>query len=247
MFSLDGHLVNYGQHRTRRSFSHIKEVVKLPNLTDVQTESYKWFLNEGISEVFEDIMPINDFSGKLSLDFVGYKLQDAKSTIDEARNHDANYAAPLRVTLKLTNHETGEIKTQDVFFGDLPLMTRSGSFVINGAERVIVSQLVRSPGVYYNCDVDKNARQIFGATVIPNRGAWLEYETDAKNISYVRIDRTRKLPISVLIRALGFGSDSEIQDIYGTNDTLQFTLEKDVHNNPCLLYTSDAADEQRSV
>lgn len=243
MFSLDGHLVNYGQHRTRRSFSHIKEVVKLPNLTDVQTESYKWFLNEGISEVFEDIMPINDFSGKLSLDFVGYKLQDAKSTIDEARNHDANYAAPLRVTLKLTNHETGEIKTQDVFFGDLPLMTRSGSFVINGAERVIVSQLVRSPGVYYNCDVDKNARQIFGATVIPNRGAWLEYETDAKNISYVRIDRTRKLPISVLIRALGFGSDSEIQDIYGTNDTLQFTLEKDVHNNPADSRVAEALKE----
>ena len=229
---LNGHVVNYGKHRTRRSFSRIKEVLKLPNLTDVQTESYKWFLDKGIKEVFDDIMPISDFSGKLSLEYVGYKLQKPKYTVDEARDHDATYAAPMHVTLKLTNQETGEIKTQDVFFGDLPLMTESGSFIVNGAERVIVSQLVRSPGVYYTGDYDKNGRQIFGTTVIPNRGAWLEYETDAKNVSYVRVDRTRKLPLTVLIRAMGIGSDSEIIEMFGQSDTLQFTLDKDVHKNP---------------
>ena len=229
---LNGHVVNYGKHRTRRSFSRIKEVLKLPNLTDVQTESYKWFLDKGIKEVFDDIMPISDFSGKLSLEYEGYKLQKPKYTVDEARDHDATYAAPMRVTLKLTNQETGEIKTQDVFFGDLPLMTESGSFIVNGAERVIVSQLVRSPGVYYTGDYDKNGRQIFGTTVIPNRGAWLEYETDAKNVSFVRVDRTRKLPLTVLIRAMGIGSDSDIIDMFGQSDTLQFTLDKDVHKNP---------------
>ncbi len=227
-----GHVVNYGRRRTRRSFSKIKEILPLPNLTDVQTQSYKWFLDEGINEVFDDIMPISDFSGKLSLEFVKYQLQKPKYTVEEARQHDANYSAPMHVTLRLTNHESGEIKTQDVFFGDLPLMTESGSFIINGAERVIVSQLVRSPGVYYHADFDKNGRPIYGTTVIPNRGAWLEYETDAKDLAYVRIDRTRKLPISVLIRALGFGSDTEITDMFGDSDSLRFTLEKDVHKNP---------------
>jgi DNA-directed RNA polymerase subunit beta len=232
MFSLLGHVVNYGRRRTRRSFSKIKEILPLPNLTNVQTESYKWFLDEGINEVFDDIMPISDFSGKLSLEFEKYKLDQPKYTVEEAREHDANFSAPMHVTLKLTNHESGEIKTQDVFFGDLPLMTESGSFIINGAERVIVSQLVRSPGVYYHADFDKNGRPIYGTTVIPNRGAWLEYETDAKDLAYVRIDRTRKLPITVLIRALGFGADSEIVDMYGDSDSLRFTLEKDVHKNP---------------
>ncbi|MFK5585185.1 DNA-directed RNA polymerase subunit beta [Lactobacillus delbrueckii] len=229
---LNGHVVNYGQHRTRRSFSRIKEILPLPNLTDVQTESYKWFLDEGVKEVFDDILPISDTSGRLTLEYVDYKLQEPKYTVDESRKHDATYSAPMHVTLKLTNHETGEIKTQDVFFGDLPLMTKSGSFIVNGAERVIVSQLVRSPGVYYSGEFDKNGRQIFGTTVIPNRGAWLEFETDAKNISYVRVDRTRKLPLSVLIRALGFGSDSEIKEIFGDSDTLDLTLDKDVHKNP---------------
>jgi DNA-directed RNA polymerase subunit beta len=233
MFSLlNGHVVNYGQHRTRRSFSRIKEILPLPNLTDVQTESYKWFLDEGVKEVFDDILPISDASGRLTLEYVDYKLQEPKYTVDEARKHDATYSAPMHVTLKLTNHETGEIKTQDVFFGDLPLMTKAGSFIVNGAERVIVSQLVRSPGVYYSGEFDKNGRQIFGTTVIPNRGAWLEFETDAKNISYVRVDRTRKLPLSVLVRALGFGSDSEIKEIFGDSDTLDLTLDKDVHKNP---------------
>lgn len=158
MFSLlNGHVVNYGQHRTRRSFSRIKEILPLPNLTDVQTESYKWFLDEGVKEVFDDILPISDASGRLTLEYVDYKLQEPKYTVDESRKHDATYSAPMHVTLKLTNHETGEIKTQDVFFGDLPLMTKSGSFIVNGAERVIVSQLVRSPGVYYSGEFDKNA------------------------------------------------------------------------------------------
>lgn len=227
-----GHLVKYGKHRVRRSYSRIKEVLDLPNLIEVQTDSYKWFLDEGLREMFDDIMPIEDFQGKLSLEFVDYQLLEPKYTVEEARQHDANYSAPLHVTLRLINHETGEIKSQDVFFGDFPLMTKQGTFIINGAERVIVSQLVRSPGVYFNSELDKNGRTNYGTTVIPNRGAWLEYETDAKNVAYVRIDRTRKIPLTELIRALGYGSDNEIVEILGSNsDSLILTLEKDVHKN----------------
>ena len=226
-----GHLVKYGKHRVRRSYSRIKEVLELPNLIEIQTDSYKWFLDEGLREMFEEIMPIEDFAGKLSLEFVNYQLLEPKYTVDEAREHDANYSAPLHVTLRLINKETGEIKSQDVFFGDFPLMTKQGTFIINGAERVIVSQLVRSPGVYFNSEMDKNGRETYGTTVIPNRGAWLEYETDAKNISYVRIDRTRKIPLTELVRALGYGTDSEIIEILGQNDSLMNTLEKDVHKN----------------
>lgn len=226
-----GHLVKYGKHRVRRSYSRIKEVLELPNLIEIQTDSYKWFLDEGLREMFEEIMPIEDFAGKLSLEFVNYQLLEPKYTVDEAREHDANYSAPLHVTLRLINKETGEIKSQDVFFGDFPLMTKQGTFIINGAERVIVSQLVRSPGVYFNSEMDKNGRETYGTTVIPNRGAWLEYETDAKNISYVRIDRTRKIPLTELVRALGYGTDSEIIEILGKNDCLMNTLEKDVHKN----------------
>ncbi|MGX6428850.1 DNA-directed RNA polymerase subunit beta [Levilactobacillus yonginensis] len=226
-----GHLVKYGKHRTRRSYSRIKEVLDLPNLIEIQTNSYNWFLDEGLRDMFDDIMPIEDFQGNLSLEFVDYQLLEPKYTVDEAREHDANFSAPLHVTLRLTNHETGEIKSQDVFFGDFPLMTAQGTFIINGAERVIVSQLVRSPGVYFNEDTDKNGRTVFGATVIPNRGAWLEFETDAKNVSYVRIDRTRKIPMTELVRALGFGSDDEILDILGDNESLMQTLEKDIHKN----------------
>ncbi len=226
-----GHLVKYGKHRIRRSYSQIKEVLDLPNLIEIQTDSYKWFLKEGLREMFNGIMPIDDFQGKLSLEFVDYQLLEPKYTVDEARDHEANYSAPLHITLKLTNHETGEIKNQDVFFGDFPLMTEQGTFIINGAERVIVSQLVRSPGVFFHQDKAKNGRTVFGTTVIPNRGAWMEFETDAKNLSYVRIDRTRKLPITELVRALGFGSDDEISQILGSNDSLSLTLEKDVHKN----------------
>ena len=232
MNNLAGHLVKYGKHRVRRSYSRIKEVLDLPNLIEVQTDSYKWFLDEGLREMFDDIMPIEDFQGKLSLEFVDYQLLEPKYTVEEARQHDANYSAPLHVTLRLINHETGEIKSQDVFFGDFPLMTKQGTFIINGAERVIVSQLVRSPGVYFNSELDKNGRTNYGTTVIPNRGAWLEYETDAKNVAYVRIDRTRKIPLTELIRALGYGSDNEIVEILGSNsDSFMLTLEKDVHKN----------------
>ena len=227
-----GHLVKYGKHRVRRSYSRIKEVLDLPNLIEIQTDSYKWFLDEGLREMFDDIMPIEDFQGNLSLEFVDYQLLEPKYTVDEAREHDANYSAPLHVTLRLINHETDEIKSQDVFFGDFPLMTKQGTFIINGAERVIVSQLVRSPGVYFNSELDKNGRKNFGTTVIPNRGAWLEYETDAKNVAYVRIDRTRKIPLTELVRALGYESDSDIVQILGTeSDSLNLTLEKDVHKN----------------
>ncbi len=223
--------MNYGKHRTRRSYARIKEVLDLPNLIEIQTNSYQWFLDEGLREMFDDIMPISDFQGNLSLEFVDYQLLEPKYTVEEARQHDANYSAPLHVTLRLTNHETGEIKSQDVFFGDFPLMTEQGTFIINGAERVIVSQLVRSPGVYFNSAVDKNSRTTYGTTVIPNRGAWLEYETDAKDIAYVRIDRTRKIPLTELVRALGYGSDQDIINMFGDNDSLMLTLEKDVHKN----------------
>ena len=220
-----GHVVKYGKHRERRSFARISEVLELPNLIEIQTDSYQWFLDEGLREMFEDILPIDDFNGNLSLEFVDYELKEPKYTVAEARAHDANYSAPLHVTLRLTNRETGEIKAQEVFFGDFPLMTEQGTFIINGAERVIVSQLVRSPGVYFHGKVG------FGSTVIPNRGAWLEMETDAKDISYVRIDRTRKIPLTVLVRALGFGSDDTIFEIFGDSETLRNTVEKDLHKN----------------
>ncbi len=226
-----GHNVNYGKHRIRKSFSRINEVLELPNLIEIQTDSYEWFLEDGLREMFKDISPIEDFSGNLSLEFTDYKLQQPKYTVDEARQHDSNYSAPLYVKLRLINKETGEVKEQEVFFGDFPLMTEQGTFIINGAERVIVSQLVRSPGVYFSPKVEKNGMEGFGTTVIPNRGAWLEYETDSKGLSNVRIDRTRKIPLSVLVRALGFGSDDEIMDLFGANESLKATLEKDIHKN----------------
>lgn len=227
MNQLTGHLVQYGRYRQRRSFARIKEVLELPNLIEIQTSSYQWFLDEGLRELFRDISPIEDFAGNLSLEFIDYSLGEPKYTVEEAKERDTTYAAPLRVKLRLVNKETGEVKDQEVFMGDFPLMTETGTFIINGAERVIVSQLVRSPSVYYNSKVDKNGKKGFTATVIPNRGAWLEYETDAKDVVYVRIDRTRKLPITVLLRALGFGSDQEIIDLIGDNEYLRNTLEKD--------------------
>ncbi|MGG1215356.1 DNA-directed RNA polymerase subunit beta [Micromonospora provocatoris] len=227
MNELTGQLVQYGQHRQRRSFARIKEVLELPNLIEIQTASYEWFLEEGLREMFRDISPIEDFTGNLSLEFIDYSLGDPKYDVDECKERDVTYAAPLRVKVRLYNKETDEVKEQDVFMGDFPLMTETGTFIINGAERVIVSQLVRSPSVYFHDKTDKNGKKGFGATVIPNRGAWLEYETDAKDVVYVRIDRTRKLPVTVLLRALGFGSDQEIIDIIGDNEYLRNTLEKD--------------------
>jgi len=237
---LAGHLVNYGKHRTRKSFARISEVLELPNLIEIQTNSYQWFLDEGLREMFKDISPIEDFAGNLSLEFLDYQLQESKYTVEEARSHDANYSAPIYVKLRLINKVTGEVKDQEVFFGDFPLMTDMGTFVINGAERVIVSQLVRSPGVYFNSKLDKNGKENFGTTLIPNRGAWLEYETDAKDISYVRIDRTRKIPLSVLVRALGFGSDDQILEIFGANESLRLTIEKDLHKNASDSRTEEA-------
>ncbi|GIN58926.1 DNA-directed RNA polymerase subunit beta [Lederbergia ruris] len=224
---MTGQLVQYGRHRQRRSFARISEVLELPNLIEIQTSSYQWFLDEGLKEMFQDISPIEDFAGNLSLEFIDYSLGDPKYSVEESKERDATYSAPLRVKLRLVNKETGEVKDQDVFMGDFPLMTEMGTFIINGAERVIVSQLVRSPSVYYSGKLDKNGKKGFTATVIPNRGAWLEYETDAKDVVYVRIDRTRKLPVTVLLRALGFGSDQEIIDLIGDNEYLRNTLEKD--------------------
>ena len=228
---LTGQLIKYGRHRQRRSFARISEVLELPNLIEIQTSSYKWFLDEGLKEMFKDISPIEDYSNKLKLDFLDYSLGAPKYEVQETKERDTTYAAPLRVTVRLQNTETGEVKEQEVFMGDFPLMTETGTFIINGAERVIVSQLVRSPSVYFNGKIDKNGRTGYTATVIPNRGAWLEYETDAKDIVYVRIDRTRKLPITVLLRALGFSSDQEIIDLIGDNEYLRNTLEKDNTEN----------------
>ncbi|HJF30326.1 MAG TPA: DNA-directed RNA polymerase subunit beta [Sporosarcina psychrophila] len=224
---MTGHLVQYGQHRQRRSFARISEVLDLPNLIEIQTASYEWFLEEGLLDMFRDISPIQDFTGNLSLEFIDYTLGEPKYPVEESKERDVTFAAPLRVKVRLHNKETEEVKEQDVFMGDFPLMTENGTFVINGAERVIVSQLVRSPSVYYSDKTDKNGKRGFGATVIPNRGAWLEYETDAKDVVHVRIDRTRKLPITVLLRALGFSSDQEIIDLIGDNEYLRNTLEKD--------------------
>ncbi len=227
MKQLTGQLVQYGRHRQRRSYARISEVLELPNLIEIQTASYDWFLEEGLREMFQDISPIEDFTGNLSLEFVDYSLGEPKYPVDESKERDVTYNAPLRVKVRLINNETGEVKEQEVFMGDFPLMTDTGTFVINGAERVIVSQLVRSPSVYYNEKIDKNGKRGVAATVIPNRGAWLEFETDAKDVVHVRIDRTRKLPITVLLRALGFGTDQEIIDLIGDNEYLKNTLEKD--------------------
>ena len=218
---------------SRMSYARQKEVVQMPNLIEVQTDSYKWFLDEGLNEVFDDISPITDYSGKLSLDFVDFTLceNEVKYTIDECKERDATYAAPLKVKVRLHNKETDEINEHEIFMGDLPLMTRTGTFVINGAERVIVSQLVRSPGIYYAIAHDKLGKKLYSATVIPNRGAWLEYETDSNDFFYVRVDRTRKVPITVLIRALGIGTNPEIIELFGEEPKILASFEKDAATN----------------
>ena len=217
----------------RMSYSRRKEVLEMPNLIEVQRDSYKWFLNEGLKEVFDDISPIEDYGGKLSLEFVDFKLceDDVKYSIEECVARDATYAAPLKVRVRLHNKENDEISEHDIFMGDLPLMTVTGTFVINGAERVIVSQLVRSPGIYYAIAHDKLGKKLYSCTVIPNRGAWLEYETDSNDVFYVRVDRTRKLPVTVLIRALGIGSNAEIIDLFGEEPKIVATLAKDTSEN----------------
>ena len=222
------HALRFGD-TTRMSYSKINEVLDMPNLIEVQKDSYQWFLKEGLKEVFEDISPITDFSGNLVLEFIDFTLDsEPKFSIEECKERDATYAAALKVKARLYNRELDELKEQEIFMGDFPLMTETGTFIINGAERVIVSQLVRSPGIYYASDFDKVGKKLLSATVIPNRGAWLEYETDSNDVFYVRVDRTRKVPVTVLIRALGIGSDAEIIDLIGEEPKILATLEKDV-------------------
>lgn len=211
----------------RWSYARIAEVLEMPNLIEVQQNSYRWFLETGLQELFDDISPIQDFTGNLVLEFVGYHLGEPKYSEEESKERDVTYAAPLRVKVRLLNKETGEVNETDVFMGDFPKMTKKGTFIINGAERVIVSQLVRSPGVYFNEQIDPSGKKVFGATIIPNRGAWLEFETDANDNIFVRIDRTRKLPATVLIRALGYPSNAHIQDLFNDDEHIQITLERD--------------------
>ena len=217
----------------RMSYARQNEVLEMPNLIEVQTNSYQWFLDEGLKEVFRDISPISDFGGHLSLEFVDFELcrDEIKYDIDQCKERDATYAAPLKVTVRLHNKETEEIKEHEIFMGDLPLMTATGTFVINGAERVIVSQLVRSPGIYYAISHDKIGKKLYSATVIPNRGAWLEYETDSNDVFYVRVDRNRKVPITVFLRSLGLGTNEQIKEIFGEEPKILASIDKDTTEN----------------
>ena len=217
---------------TRMNFAKINEIMEMPNLIEVQKNSYKWFLEVGLKEVFRDIAEITDYTGNLVLEFVDYTMNEKpKYTVKECKERDATYAAPLRVRARLYNKETGEVKESDVYMGDFPLMTESGTFVINGAERAIVSQLVRSPGVYFGMTHDKTGKELFTSTVIPNRGAWLEYESDQNDIFYVRIDKNRKIYITTFIRALGLSTNQDILDFFGTDERIMATLEKDTTKN----------------
>ena len=214
----------------RKSYAKYQEILQMPNMLKIQKDSYEWFLDEGLREVFKDVGVITDFSGKLELSFLDYSMEDKpKYTIEECKERDATYARPIKMRVRLRNTETDEIKEQDIFMGELPVMTNGGTFVINGAERVIVSQIVRSPGMYYGHEVDKADQHTYTATVIPYRGAWLEYETDNSDVFYVRIDKNRKLPITCLIRALGVETDEQIKAMFGEDDRILATLEKD----PC--------------
>ena len=222
----------FGDHRKRRNYAKTKNAIKLGNLLEIQKKSYDWFLNQGIKEVFEDIFPVESFTGNLSLEFGEYAFEKSRYSIKECKERYATYAAPLKVQARLFNQETGEVKEQEIFLGDMPIMTETGTFIINGAERVIVSQLVRSPSVYYGKEIDKkNGKSIITCQIIPTRGTWLEYETDARDIVYVRIDRTRKVPITTLLRALGLSSDDDIVDLFGENEYLAKTMAKDVNKN----------------
>ncbi len=220
-----------GDYRKRRNYSMIKNSLELDNLLQIQKDSYQWFITEGIKEVFEDLFPIESFSGSLSLEFGEYEFDTPRYSIKECKDRQITYAAPLKVQTRLFNNETGEVKEQEIFLGDMPLMTESGTFIINGAERVIVSQLVRSPNAYYSKEIDKNGKPVFASKIIPTRGTWLEYETDAKDVIYVRIDRTRKVPITTLLRAFGLSSDEEILEMFDNNEYLKNTIEKDSTKN----------------
>ncbi|MBR3738344.1 MAG: DNA-directed RNA polymerase subunit beta, partial [Eubacterium sp.] len=217
---------------TRKSFAKINEVMQMPNLIEVQKKSYQWFLDEGLKEVFRDIGSITDYTGNLVLDFIDYSLDDdPKYSIAQCKARDVTYAKPLKVTARLQNKETGEVKENTIYMGDFPLMTDAGTFVINGAERCIVSQLVRSPGVYYHMEHDKTGKELYTNTVIPNRGAWLEYETDANDLFHVRIDKNRKIHITTFLRALGLSSDDDIREFFGDDERIEATIEKDTTKN----------------
>ena len=219
--------LNY-EKATRKTFARTGDFVDIPNLIQVQKDSYDWFVKEGLGEVLKDISPIIDYTGNLVLEFFDYYMEDTtKYSLEEAKERDATYSTRLHVKVRLINRETGEIKEQEIYLGDFPLMTDSGTFVINGAERVVVSQLVRSPGCYYESDYDKTGKKLYKATVMPIRGAWLEYETDGNDVFYVRIDRTRKLPVTVLLRAIGLVSDEQIIDLFGEDEKIIATIAKD--------------------
>lgn len=225
------HLVKLGRNE-RMSYSKVEEVLEMPNLIEVQKKSYDTFIEKGLREVLHDVSPICDFSGNLVLEFEDYYLDEKpKYTIEECKARDATYSKPLKMKVRLLNKETGEVKEQEIFMGEFPLMTDSGTFIINGAERVIVSQVVRSPGIYFDMQHDKIGKELFNATVIPNRGAWLEYETDSNDVISVRIDRTRKLPVTTLVRALGVETNAAIAELFGYDEAIDITLEKDATTN----------------
>ena len=230
--------------KTRMSFSKIDEVLEMPNLIEIQKNSYKWFLDEGLMEVLHDVSPITDYSGNLIIEFVGYSLDTPpKYPVEECKERVVTYSIPLKVDVRLSNKATGEVKQSSIFMGDFPVMTDKGTFVINGAERVIVSQIVRSPGMYYDSAVDKTGKRTFTATVIPYRGAWLEYETDASDVYYVRIDKNRKLPVTVLIRALGIETPEDIAAVFGEEPKLYATLEKDICEREAIENGTSIRDE----
>ena len=224
-------VINCGDHRKRRSFSRIRNTYELKDLLEIQTKSYQWFINTGIKEVFEDLFPVENFAGTLSLEFGDYHFDEPRFSIKECKDRETTFSAPLKVDVRLFNHETGEVKEQEIFLGDMPIMTDSGTFVINGAERVIVSQLVRSPSVYFNYEIDKNGRELITSQIIPTRGTWLEFETDARDVLYVRIDRTRKVTLTTLLRAFGLSSDDDIRKMFGKNDYIENTILKDSTKN----------------
>ena len=224
-------IVKCGDYRERRNYSRIRNTYELKDLLEIQKKSYDKFMNQGIKEVFEDLFPVENFSGTLSLDFGDYHFDEPRYSIKESKDRETTYSAPLRVDVRLFNRETGEVKEQEIFMGDMPIMTESGTFVINGAERVIVSQLVRSPSVYFNREVDKNGRELITSQIIPTRGTWLEFEVDARDVLYVRIDRTRKVTLTTLLRAFGLSSDDEIFAMFGEDDYLKNTIAKDSTKN----------------
>ena len=224
-------IVKYGKKRERRNYSRIRNTYELKDLLEIQKKSYDWFITTGIKEVFEDLFPVENFSGTLSLEFGDYHFEEPRYSIKASKDRETTYAAPLKVEVRLFNRETGEVKEQEIFLGDMPIMTDSGTFIINGAERVVVSQLVRSPSVYYNREIDKNGRELITSQIIPTRGTWLEFEADARDVLYVRIDRTRKVTLTTLLRAFGLSSDEDILKLFGEDDFLKNTIAKDATKN----------------